>query len=125
MVTSLGVIVTGVLMMMRIDTPFFAPDPYMLSEGTWGLVFVVHGFTAIGLVALVIAHIYFAILPEKRWMTMSMFKGWIGRENYAEYYDSDRWRISGDGSSSASAPSASPPSEPAVPPSEPAVNEES
>ncbi len=120
--TSLGVIVTGILMMAQIDTPFFERDTYTLSEGTVGLVFVVHGLSAIGLVALVIAHIYFAILPEKRWMTMSMFKGWIGRDKYAEYYDSDRWAISGDG---ASPPSASPPSEPATPPSEPAGGEES
>ena len=68
----------------------------MLEESAWGLVFVIHGMSSIGLVALVIAHIYFAILPEKRFMMMSMIKGWIGRRDYAEYYDVERWKASGD-----------------------------
>ncbi len=97
-VTSLGVIATGLLMMVRIDQPFFEHNPYMLEEGTWGVVFVIHGLSSIGLVGLVIAHIYFAILPEKRFMMMSMLKGWIGRRDYAEYYDVERWKASGDAS---------------------------
>jgi len=109
-VTSLGVAVTGVLMMMAIDTPFFARDPYFLSEGTWGLVFVIHGLAAIGLVGLVIAHIYFAILPEKLWMTKAMIFGWITRKNYT-YYDSERWSVEDSGESPGEAPVDAPVSE--------------
>ena len=91
--TSLGAIVTGLLMMVRVETPFWERNPYLLAEGTWGLVYVIHGLSSIALVGLVIAHIYFAILPEKRWMTLAMIYGWIGRRNYLEYYDPERWAI--------------------------------
>ena len=92
--SSLGVIVTGLLMMVRIEQPLFERNPYMLEEGTWGMVFVIHGMSSIALVGLVVAHIYFAILPEKRFMMMSMIKGWIGKRDYAEYYDAERWKAS-------------------------------
>ena len=85
-------------MMFRIDTPLWERNPYLFEEGTWGLVYVVHGFSSIALVGLVIAHIYFAILPEKRWMTVAMIYGWIARKNYVEYYDPERWKASGGGS---------------------------
>ena len=97
-ITGLGAIVTGVLMMFRIDTPLWERNPYLFEEGTWGLVYVIHGFSSIALVGLVIAHIYFAILPEKRWMTVAMIYGWIARKNYVEYYDPERWKASGGGS---------------------------
>ena len=90
-VTGFGVMITGVLMMFRIDTPLFARDPYMFGEQTWGWVYVVHGLSAVGLVALVITHVYFAILPEKRWLTWSMIHGRISREKYVEHHDPQRW----------------------------------
>ena len=88
-----GVIVTGLLMMVGVDTWFWASNPYFLSDSTWGLVFVLHGLCGVGLVTMVIAHIYFAIRPEKRWMTRSMIKGWITRDEYLEHYDPAMWRL--------------------------------
>ena len=82
--------------MKGIETPFLTRDPYWLTEAQWGVIFVVHGFTAIGLVGLIIAHVYFAILPEKRWMTKSMFRGWITKEKYLEHHDPKRWKVSSD-----------------------------
>ena len=35
-VVGLTVIATGVVMMFRIDTPFFTHDPYLITEGAWG-----------------------------------------------------------------------------------------
>ncbi|MCE2423232.1 MAG: cytochrome b/b6 domain-containing protein [Gemmatimonadetes bacterium] len=90
-VTSLGAALTGVLMMFRIDTWFWRSDPYFLSDHAWGLVFVLHGLCGVALVTLVIAHVYFAIRPEKRFMTRSMIKGWITREEYLQHYDPDKW----------------------------------
>jgi cytochrome b subunit of formate dehydrogenase len=90
-VTGFGVMITGVLMMFRIDTPLFTRDPYMFTEQTWGWVYVVHGLSSVGLVGLVITHVYFAILPEKRWITWSMINGWISREKYVEHHDPQRW----------------------------------
>ncbi|MDH3732138.1 MAG: cytochrome b/b6 domain-containing protein [Gemmatimonadota bacterium] len=95
-ITGIGVIITGLLMMFRIDTWFWASNPYFLSDSTWGLVFVLHGLCGVGLITLVIAHIYFAIRPEKRWMTRSMIKGWITREEYLTYYDPDKWLLEGE-----------------------------
>jgi cytochrome b subunit of formate dehydrogenase len=90
-VVGLAVIATGVLMMYRIDTPLFARDPYMFAEQTWGWVYVIHGLSAVALVTLVIAHVYFAVLPEKRWLTWSMIYGWISREKYLEHHNPRRW----------------------------------
>ena len=46
------------------------------------------------LVGLVIAHVYFAVRPEKWWITKSMILGWITRRQYLEHHDPDRWAIS-------------------------------
>ena len=99
---SIGVIVTGIIMMVGVDTWFWASNPYFLSDSTWGLVFVMHGLCGVGLVTMVIAHVYFAIRPEKRWMTRSMIKGWITREEYLEHYDPAMWTL-GAGSAGADA----------------------
>lgn len=88
---GLGVIVTGLLMMVRIDTPVWTRNPYLLSDGMWGVVYVVHGLAGVALIGLVTAHIYFAVRPEKRWMTWAMVNGWITREKYLTYYDPAKW----------------------------------
>ncbi len=74
-VATLATIVTGLLMMVRVDTPFWTRNPYLLSDSTWGVMFVVHGAASIALIALIIVHIYFAVRPEKRWITWSMIVG--------------------------------------------------
>jgi hypothetical protein len=45
------------------------------------------------LVGLVIAHVYFAVRPEKWWITKGMILGWITRRQYLEHHDPDRWRV--------------------------------
>ena len=62
-------------MMPRIRTPFFARNPYYMSDQSWGWTYVLHGLTGIALVGLVIAHVYFAVRPDKWWMTKSMLVG--------------------------------------------------
>jgi cytochrome b subunit of formate dehydrogenase len=93
MLAGLGVIASGLLMMVRIDTPLFARNPYLLSESTWGWVYVLHGLSAVGLVGLIISHIYFAILPEKRWMTISMIAGWVTKKDFLANHDPERWVV--------------------------------
>ena len=102
-ITGVGAIITGLLMMFRIDTWFWASNPYFLSDSTWGLVFVLHGLCGVGLITLVISHIYFAVRPEKRWMTRSMIKGWITREEYLTYYDPEKWPVDGESRPAAAA----------------------
>jgi cytochrome b subunit of formate dehydrogenase len=93
-VTGLVVAGTGLFMMKRIQTPLFKRDPYAFGDMTWGLLYVSHGLAGIALVGLTIAHIYFAIRPEKLAITYSMIFGWMDREYYLEHHDPDRWRVS-------------------------------
>lgn len=92
-IVTLVAIVTGILMMFRVDTWFWARNPYMLSDQLWGVVYVLHGLSGVGLIGLVTAHVYFAIRPEKRWITWSMVHGFITREKFAENHDPKRWVI--------------------------------
>jgi cytochrome b subunit of formate dehydrogenase len=94
-VVTLAAIGTGVLMMFRVDTWFWQRNPYILSDGMWGVMYVLHGISGVSLITLVIAHIYFAIRPEKWWITMSMINGWIGRKEYLEHHDPKKWVVKG------------------------------
>ena len=49
--------------------------------------YVLHGLAGVALVGLVIAHVYFAVRPEKWWITKSMILGWITRRQYLEHHD--------------------------------------
>ncbi len=99
-VTGLTAIATGVLMMSRVRTIFFARNPYLFSDLTWGFIYVLHGLAGVGLIALVIVHVYFAIRPEKRAITKSMILGWMDRDFYLKHYDQERWAIETQTSSS-------------------------
>ena len=90
---GVAVVATGVFMMVRVKTPFFTRNPYLFSDSTWGVTYVTHGMAGVGLVGLVIAHVYFAVRPEKRWITRSMIFGRITRREYLEHHDPDRWVV--------------------------------
>lgn len=89
----LATLVTGVLMLARVDTPFRERDPYLFAAGTWGIVYVVHGLAALALVTMVMLHVYFALRPEKLHFTRAMILGWITRAEYAEHHDPGRWPV--------------------------------
>ena len=86
--------VTGVMMMVGVDSPFWERNPLFMSEKTRGLVFVLHGLAGLLSVSMVMVHVYFAIRPEKRYLTRSMIKGWITRQELEAHHDPARW--SGD-----------------------------
>lgn len=90
-VVVLSVLATGLIMMVKVDTPFYERNPYMLAAQTWGIIYVVHGLAALALISLVIVHIYFALRPEERWMTRSMFRGWVTRREHLDHHDPDKW----------------------------------
>lgn len=98
LVAGLSVIATGILMMWRVRTGIVERNPYLLSDPTWGITYVVHGLMGVGFVGLVIAHIYFALRPEKLWITKSMIFGTITRRQYLEHHDPDRWVAEKSGS---------------------------
>ena len=87
----LAVVVTGAMMMVKIDTPFWTRDPYWLSQADWGIVYVIHDLAAMLTVTLLIVHVYFALRPDKLWMTRSMILGWITRGEYLRHHDPARW----------------------------------
>jgi len=103
-VTSLSVIATGLFMLKRIRTPFFTRNPYLFSDSTWGVTYVVHGLAGVALVGLVIAHVYFAVRPEKWWITKAMFVGWITRRQYLEHHEPSRWPVAARSGSSTAKP---------------------
>jgi cytochrome b subunit of formate dehydrogenase len=90
---GLAAVFTGVFMMSRVRTPFFTRDPYLFSDFTWGFTYVMHGLAGVSLVGLVIAHVYFAVRPDKWWITKSMLLGWVTRRQYLEHHDPQRWVV--------------------------------
>jgi len=90
---GLSVILTGVFMMFRVRTIFFPRNPYLFSDMTWGLMYVLHGLAGVGLIALVMMHVYFGLRPEKRAITKSMIFGWMDRGFYLEEHDPERWKV--------------------------------
>jgi cytochrome b subunit of formate dehydrogenase len=95
LVVGLTAAISGMLMMVRVRNPLFTRNPYVLSDSTWGLTYVLHGVAGVALVGLVIAHVYFAIRPEKWWITKSMIFGWVTKRNYLEHHDPTRWNVRG------------------------------
>ena len=91
-VVVLVVIVTGIIMMIGIDGPFWERNPFIISESMRGLVFVLHGFAGLISITMIMVHIYFAIRPEKLYMTRSMIRGWITREDYQDKHDPELWQ---------------------------------
>ncbi|MCP5145193.1 MAG: cytochrome b/b6 domain-containing protein [Gammaproteobacteria bacterium] len=87
----LAVLVTGGLMMVRVDTPFWERNPYWLTEAQWGTVYVLHGLAALTLVTTIMLHIYFALRPEKLCYTRSMIKGWLTESEREKNHDIQRW----------------------------------
>jgi cytochrome b subunit of formate dehydrogenase len=92
-ISSLAVVPTGLFMMKRVQTPLFVRNPYLFADTTWGYMYVLHGLTGIALVFLTMAHVYFAIRPEKFWITKSMVFGTVSRKNYLEHHDPTRWVV--------------------------------
>jgi len=101
-VVGFAAVITGLMMMPRIQTPFFTRNPYILTDSTAGFTYVLHGLAGVGLVGLVIAHVYFAVRPDKWWITKGMIFGWITRRQYVEYHDTKRWNVRGEKSQRAS-----------------------
>jgi cytochrome b subunit of formate dehydrogenase len=93
MVTGLTAIVTGVIMLRRVKTIFFTRNPYLFSDMTWGLMYVLHGAAGVGLIGLVIVHIYFAVRPEKLPITKSMLSGSMSRDFFLKDHDPRRWLV--------------------------------
>jgi cytochrome b subunit of formate dehydrogenase len=91
-VLVLSVVATGLAMLLKIDTPLWRRNPYVLADYQWGYIYVVHGFAAMALITMVMIHIYFALRPDEWRLTRSMFRGWITRREFEEHHDTGRWK---------------------------------
>jgi thiosulfate reductase cytochrome b subunit len=90
-VLVLAIVASGLLMLLKIDTPWWRRNPYVLADYQWGAIYAVHGLAAMALVTMVMVHIYFALRPDEWRLTRSMFRGWITRAEYEEHHDKQRW----------------------------------
>jgi cytochrome b subunit of formate dehydrogenase len=90
---GLSVILTGVFMMFRVRTIFFPRNPYLFGDMTWGLMYVLHGLAGVGLIALVMMHVYMGLRPEKLPITKSMIFGWMDRDFVLREHDPERWEV--------------------------------
>ena len=77
--TALTVLIlaaTGLLMLAKIDTVFWRRDPTILSDQSWGVVYVLHGGASMVLLFLFMVHVYFATIPGHREFLRSMIWGY-------------------------------------------------
>ncbi|HVA63151.1 MAG TPA: cytochrome b/b6 domain-containing protein [Terriglobales bacterium] len=88
---GLSATATGLFMMKRVNTGIFVRNPYLFSDMTWGMMYVLHGLAGVGLIALVMVHVYMGLRPEKRPIMNSMVRGWMSRDFYLEEHDPERW----------------------------------
>lgn len=95
---GLAVAITGFFMLFKIRTPLFERNPYILgfTDMSWGMMYVLHGLAGIGLIFLIMTHVYFALRPEKIVITKSMVFGTLDKEHYLQHHDHERWKVTGD-----------------------------
>ena len=91
---GLAVIATGIVMLARVETPLWPHDPYMFADATWGVIYALHGVGAVLFITLTLTHIYFAVRPDKIWLTKAMIFGSVDREHYLQHHDPKRWVVS-------------------------------
>lgn len=97
LVVGLTASISGMIMMSRVRQPLFTRNPYIMQDTSWGFTYVAHGVAGVALVGLVIAHVYFAIRPEKWWITKGMLFGYITKRDYLQHHDPARWKVAGKG----------------------------
>lgn len=82
--------VTGLLLLQKAGVPFWERDPYARSLAGWGVLTLLHDLAALLSVFLILVHVYFGILPEKRAYLRAMVRGSIGRSELAPEHDLKR-----------------------------------
>ena len=115
---TLGLILTGLVLLRRVQTPLWAAAREFSflgirfgiggqTVGEMGLVpwsFVLHDFLAVATLALVMGHVYFALRPREWAITRSMVTGTVSARAYAEKYSPRSWAVSGTASTDGGEP---------------------
>jgi formate dehydrogenase subunit gamma len=89
-VAILVAIVTGLLLLQKAGVPFLTRDPYARPLATWGFLTLLHDLAALLSVFLILVHVYFGVLPEKRAYLRAMVSGRIARSELAAEHDLKR-----------------------------------
>lgn len=89
-VAVLAAIITGLLLLPKAGVSFLERDPYTRSLSDWGVITLLHDLSALLSVFLILVHVYFGVIPEKRGYLRAMVKGWIGRSELAAEHDLKR-----------------------------------
>jgi formate dehydrogenase subunit gamma len=89
-VAVLVAIVTGLLLLRKAGVPFLERDPYARTLAAWGVITLLHDLAALLSVFLVLVHVYFGILPEKRAYLRAMVTGFISRAELKPEHDLER-----------------------------------
>jgi cytochrome b subunit of formate dehydrogenase len=89
-VAILAAIVTGLILTVKAGVPFLTRDPYIYTLRTWGVMTLLHDLAALLSVFLILVHVYFGILPEKRAYLRAMVFGWVKRGDLKSAHDLDR-----------------------------------
>ena len=89
-VAILVAIVTGLLMLQKAGVPVLSRDPYQFSLRSWGVMTLLHDFAALLSVFLVLVHVYFGVLPEKRAYLKAMVVGWVTRADLKPEHNVER-----------------------------------
>jgi formate dehydrogenase subunit gamma len=89
-VAILVAIVSGLLLLQKAGVPFLQRDPYAWSLATWGAFTLLHDLAALLSVFLILVHVYFGLLPEKRGYLRAMVSGRISRADLAAEHDLKR-----------------------------------
>lgn len=89
-VALLVAIVTGLLMLQKAGVPFMERDPYGFTPRGWGVMMLLHDLSALLSVFLVLVHVYFGILPEKRAYLRAMIRGFVTRAELKAEHNVER-----------------------------------
>ena len=89
-VAVLVAIVTGLLLLPKAGVSFMTRDPYVYTPGAWGALTLLHDLAALLSVFLILVHVYFGILPEKRAYLRAMLRGDVSRAELRPEHDLER-----------------------------------
>jgi len=89
-VAVLVAIVTGLLLLPKAGVSFMTRDPYAHTLGAWGVLTLLHDLAALLSVFLILVHVYFGILPEKRAYLRAMLTGSVSRAELRPEHDLER-----------------------------------
>lgn len=82
---------TGALLLVRMDTPLWQGNAYLMSVPAWDAVRTLHHAAAGCVLVSSLVHIVYYLLPARRAYLRAMINGQMTREDAAKFHDPARW----------------------------------